>query len=391
MRNPFKKREKQNSWAYFIRNADEFLPLGYTSLQNSDEIKRCVKVIADYVSNMTIMLMENTTKAGDVRIYNSLARFMDIEPNKNMTRKPFIKYLVNSMYMYGNAVCVPEFTADGRLGSLTPLEAGNVTYQDDGNGSYKLNYAGVTFTPDEVIHCVLWPNKYKPYKGVDCADSLQNTILNISQANATKRGFLKSEWKPSLVVSVSADSEELMETGLREKILKSYTDTARSGDPWLIPAGEIDVKEVKPLSLKDLAIQEGLTLDIKSVAADLGVPDHLVGVGEFKKDAQRNFIGTTIMFVATTIQQELTRKLIYNPAWHFKFNPKSLLQYSPEEKIKVVSGLGGMGAMTRNEARSEFDYSPSDDPAMDEFQMLENYVPIDKLGDQKKLKGDDDE
>lgn len=394
MNNPFKKTKKRSksTLAYWLRDSDDEFLIGYRSLRQCDEIKRGAKIIADHVSNMSIMLMENTKKAGDMRLYNSLARFMDIEPNKNMTRKNFIKQIVLDIYLEGNAVCVPEFKSDGKLGNLNLLQASRLYFQDDyTNNSYKIIYNGQTLFPDEVVHCYLWPDRNKPYKGVDCADSLANTIQNLAQENATKKGFLKSEWKPSLVVSVSADAEELINTDLREKILKSYTGTSKRGEPWLIPAGEMDVKEVRPLSLNDLAIQDGIKLDIQCVAADLGIPPYLIGIGEFKKEAQRNFVGTTIMFTATSIQQELTRKLIYNPDWHFKFNPKSLLQYSPDEKTKFVKEMTALGAISRNEARSEFDYAPSDDPAMDEFQVLENYVPVDKLGDQKKLKGDDDD
>ena len=45
------------------------------------------------------------------------------------------------------------------------------------------------------------------------------------------------------------------------------------------------------------------------------------------------------------------------------------------------------GMLNRNEGRAEFDYSPVDDEAMNEYNVLENYIPVGKVGEQKKLKG----
>ena len=391
MKNPFRKKTR-SAIAYYVNDLDDSYIPGYTSFKDCDEVKRCVNIIADCVSNMTIMLMGNTSKAGDERIRNSLSRFLDIEPCKYMTRKTFVKQIVNDLYFNGNAVVLPEYGPDGYLTNLQPLVADRLSFVGDvNNTSYKILYNGITLMPDEVLHFVLRPHRTMPYKGVDCAYSLTNTIKNLAQANKTKTGFLRSEWKPSLIISVSADIEDLRDPEKREKILGSYLDTTKAGDPWLIPAGEIDVKEIRPLTLNDLAIQDGINLDITSIAADLGVPSFLVGIGDYNQEQYNNFVGTTVMFVATVLQQELTKKIIYNPAWHVKFNNKSLMQYKPSEKIKMTEPLIKLGVVSRNEGRAEFDYSPVDNPAMDEFEVLENFIPIDRLGDQLKLKGEEDE
>ena len=141
----------------------------------------------------------------------------------------------------------------------------------------------------------------------------------------------------------------------------------------------------KPLTLNDLAIQDSIELDIKSIASAYGVPPFMVGVGTFNKDEYNNFISTTIMSIATEIQQEMTIKLLYSPDLYFKFNQKSLMQYQLSEKMSFVKDMIGGGMLNRNEGRTEFDYSPVDNSAMNEYNVLENYIPVDRLGDQKKL------
>ena len=52
----------------------------------------------------------------------------------------------------------------------------------------------------------------------------------------------------------------------------------------MIPAEQVDVKEVKPLTLSDLALADFVKLDKQTVASLLGVPPFVLGVGEYKKD-----------------------------------------------------------------------------------------------------------
>ena len=61
--------------------------------------------------------------------------------------------------------------------------------------------------------------------------------------------------------------------------------------------------------------------------------------------------------------------------------------------IKTVASVFGQlrkqGVVTGNEVRDRVGMSPMD--GLDELVMLENYIPVDKLGDQKKLIQEDDE
>ena len=71
-------------------------PDGYVSIASSEEVRRCTHIIADTVSNMTLMLMKNGEN-GDERIKNELSKKLDIYPSKNMTRKTFIYGIVQEM------------------------------------------------------------------------------------------------------------------------------------------------------------------------------------------------------------------------------------------------------------------------------------------------------
>ena len=369
-------------WMTGSDNNEIILPQGYVPLEKNEEVRTCIHKIADMVSSMTIMLMENGDN-GDVRIRDELAKKIDVTPNNHMTRKNFIYKIVTDMLVRGNAVVYPE-TSNKLIENLVIWDMNKVHFEKTGN-SYAIRYGVSTFEPDEVLHFPCIPDDDNPFIGRGMISLIEGVITNLNQANATKSAFLKSKWKPSLILAVNSDISELQDLEYRKNILGSYTKTTEVGEPWLIPAGEITATTVKPLTLHDLAIQDSITLDKKVIASSIGIPPFMVGVGDFNKDAYNNFISTTIMPIAMIIQQELTKKLLTSGKRYFKFNPKSLMQYDLSEKISFVKEMVGGGMLNRNEGRNEFDYAPVDDKGMNEYNVLENYIPVARLGDQKKL------
>ena len=383
--------------AVWLRDlSGSILPEGYTPLSKNEDVLQCADKIADLVSSMTIMLMSNG-KDGDYRIKNELSKKVDINPCRGMDRKNFIYSIARDMVLCGNSVAVPEYRADGYLDNIELLQSTSCSFHSTADGSgYYILYKGIKLYPDEVLHFVLNPSQNCPFCGDGYKHIISRTVKNLLQANATKNTFLQSKWQPSLIISVESDAEELSDPETRRALLGSYRDESEKGEPWLIPAGEIKVESIKPLTLNDLAIQDSISLDKRVLASAMGIPPFMVGIGEFNRDAYNNFVATRIMSVAQIIQQQLTSKLLYSPDLYFKMNPKSLMQYSLDEHMNFVKNMMTTGMMNRNEGRQEFDYAPVDKPGMNDYIVLENYVPVDRVGDQKKLinnkkEGADDE
>jgi len=377
------KRHKKRS--VIINGADEdILFRSYTPLSKNEEVLKCAHKIADLVSDMTLMLLQNS-EHGDIRVYNGLSRKLDVFPNRLLSRKPFIYKIVSDMVCYGNSVVYPVIR-DGLIDDLELFDMERVNFQDINNGeNYRISYKGKIYPPEEVLHFVLIPSEDRPYLGEGFAPQLKETIENLGQANKTKSAFLKSKWKPSLIISVASDAEEMRDPEKREIIRESYVSDTELGKPWLIPAEEVKVSAVRPLTLNDLKVSESIELDKKVIAATFGVPSFLVGVGAFNKDEYNTFISTVIYSYGMIIQQELTRKLLFREDWYFKFNARSLLQYSLTEKTSHITELMKNGMLSRNEGRNEFDYSPVDNEGMNEYVILENFIPVAKVGEQEKL------
>lgn len=385
MRNPFKKRSKSSIGILIDQDEKGLCVPGYTSLDRNPEIMTACRSIAELIGTITIHLMMNTPD-GDVRIENELSRMIDITPMPYMTRKAWMESIVMNMLLYGrgNAIVLPH-TRAGYLRKLEPIAADRVSFVPIGYSDYQVWIDGKAFRPDDVLHFTYNPDKLYLWKGQGINVSLKDIADNLKQAEATKKGFLQSKWKPSIIVKVDAMNDSFADPKKRQELLENYIETEGAGEPWVIPGEQIDVKEIRPLTLADLAISDTVEIDKKTVAAVIGVPPFLVGVGDYDQEAWNNFVRTKVRAIVTEIAQEMTRKLIISPDWYLRFNELSLLDWDLQTIANVYGELRKQGIVDGNEVRDRIGMGPRE--GLNELVMLENYIPADRLGDQNKLNG----
>ena len=387
MRIRAKPKQKRSQQFLITDDAFDLLTSGYTRLDQNPEIMTGCRRIAELIAGITIHLMENTEN-GDKRVINALSKKIDINPNSLMTRSTWMQSIIMNLLLYGNGNSVVNVsTKNGYLEELTPIPADLVSFVPMGS-SYLVDIGGQTFQPDEILHFVLNPDPYYMWMGRGLRVSLKDVADNLKQASKTEKGFMASP-KPSLIIKVDALTEEFANKEGRQKLLESYIDTSKQGTPWMIPAEQFAVEQVKPLSLSDLAISDMVQLDRRTVASILGVPPFLLGVGEYSQSAWNSFVNTTIKSIVTGIEQEMTRKLIDSPYWYVKFNVISLLDWDIRTLADVFGTLSDKGIVTGNEVSDRIGMSPLD--GLDELRILENYIPLDKIGKQKKLKGSEED
>lgn len=379
------RAEPQKRSSTFLCSVDAYNTLccaGYIKLSENPEIMAGVNKIADLVSSATIHLMENSEN-GDVRIKNQLSRKVDINPNRYMTRKTFISAIVRHLLLEGdgNAIVQPK-TMKGLIDDLIIIPPGQYSLIPDNYG-YQIMIGNANYEPENICHVVINPDPMYPWMGTGYRTTLREVAKTLKQASKTKEGFMESKWNPSIIVKVDGLTEEFAKKEGRKKLLEQYIETSEAGEPWMIPAEQFDIKEVRPLSLNDIALPDSVKLDKRTVAAILDIPSYLVGEGEFDQDEWNNFINTRIRGICSAIEQAFTKCLLINPNWYFRFNPRSLYSYDIEKLSRVGDDNYTRGIMTGNEVRDWLGLSPRD--GLDELVILENYIPVGMISEQKKL------
>lgn len=372
---------KKGYLAYWLKDGDICCP-GYTRLDRVPEIVTACRKIAALIGSTTIYLMANTDD-GDQRIINALSRTIDIEPMPTMTRSAWMESIVMTLLLYGqgNAVVVPH-TWEGYLQSLEPISAQRVSFLPEGYRDYKIVIDGKARRPDSVLHFTYNPDPVYLWKGQGVTVTLRDIAANLTQAAHTERAFMASEFKPSVIVKVDALTEEFSSPAGRQKLIDSYINPSEPGAPWIIPAEQFDIQQIKPLTLADLAINDSVIINKKAVAAILGVPAFVVGAGDYNRDEWNAFIQSTIMPLCKAIASEMTKKLIIRPEWYLSFNVWSLIDYDLKTTSDVLLAGADRGYICGDEWRDRMHMSPA---GLKEYKILENYIPYDMSGNQKKL------
>lgn len=387
---PLKKRTITNAPMGFLvsDNAYERLCINeYTSLDKCPEVLTCVRCIAEAIAMMTIHIYENT-EHGDKRIVNELSRKIDINPCSYLTRKQWIEFVLHTMLLHGdgNAVVMVN-TSNGRLDDMDPLSATEVSFNPDGR-SYKILVDGIPFDPDEVMHFTYVPDPVYPWLGRGIRIALKDITTLVQQGRRTEKAYMERP-KPSIIIKVDSMVEKFKKAEGRRDFAREYLDTTEEGQPWIIPAEQFTIEQIKPLSLVDLAINDNMKINKEAIAAMFGVPAFILGVGAYNQQEWNKFVNTTIKSICIGLQQEMTKKLIISEKWYIKFNYMSLLDWDLTTIENVFGKLSDRGFVTGNEIRDKVGMSPLD--GLDEPRVLENYIPYDMAGQQKKLvQGGDD-
>ena len=377
------KKTQESQVIALMNDLNNFIPKGYTKLSKCPEVIMAVDRIADLVSNMTIHLMQNTEN-GDQRIKNGLSRKVDINPLKNVTKKTWLKAVVRCLLLEGdgNAVVKPVIKND-LIEDLIVVPASDfsINLGKDFEDDYTIQIKNKKYNPDDLIHFVLNPDPQNIHKGKSYRVPLRQLVDSLKSADDITKEFMNGRIMPSVIIKFNGDFKALEER--RESIKRAYFQ--QDDNLCIIPNAMFDFEQVKPLSLNDIALTDTVLQNKKTLAGLLGVPAFFVGAGDYNADEYNAFIREKIASIAKVIEQTLTQKLLLSPDYYFKFNIRSLYNYDLKTTESVGADLYRNGIITGNEVRDWMGLSPKD--GLDELVILENYIPVEDVGNQKKLDG----
>ena len=371
-------------------------PAGYTRLLDAPEVAACVDRICAIIASATIHQMENSKK-GDRRIRDQLSRFIDVTPWAPMgTRANWMSWVVATMLTTGNgeAFVLPHYRKEGEqvlIDGLEPMPG--ATAIKDEKTVYKVRWRNAVYEPDDVVFFRLFADLDEPWRGRGYKVKASDIAASLKQTGELKDTLSSPKYKPPVLVAVHSDAD-ISNPKKRDEFIEKYLENSEAGKPWVFASDLLEVKQLKPLTLADLAIKDTVELDKRTVASIFGVPPFLLGLGGYNEAEYNGFIRTVVVHICRVIEQTLTSSLLISPNRYFRFNRRHLYAYDLKTLIDMDLAMADRGYLNGDEVREDAFRDPA---GLTEYKVLENYIPYDQSGNQQKLvpnsgtdlKGDD--
>jgi HK97 family phage portal protein len=272
--------------ALFAQGRARWTPRDYAALAREGYQKnaiayRCVRLIAEAVAGLPLVLMDGARELDKHPLLDLLAR-----PNPRETRAGLLEKAAGFLLVAGNAYLelVSVAGAPRELHALRPDRMKLVPGAEGWPEAYEYSVAGRTVrfdmreTPPPILHLALFhplDDHYglSPLEAAGCALDVHNA------ASAWNKALLDNAARPSgaLVYSAAGGnlSEEQFER-LRTELDENYRGARNAGRPLLLEGG-LDWKSLS-LSPRDMDFIAAKHSSARDIALAFGVPPMLLGI-----------------------------------------------------------------------------------------------------------------
>ena len=341
-------------------------------------VKRCVGIIADNISVMTLKLYESTATDGRVRIFEDAAVKVLENPNTYQTSFDFRNYMGISLAYRGNAYAWIKRNEFYEPIELHPLNPDKCTFDASEMGVVNFRVNGVLIDYNDILHLKVFCSD-NPYRGKSPiqqhAETLGITLAATnSQARIYKSGVLK------FFIKSDRKIEEAALPGLKT----SLTDVIDGQDlSAVLPMG-VQLEKIS-MTPQEAQFIESKRYNDEEIARIFGVPASMIGAGSSggKSSTEQEFqyfYQSTLLAYSVNIEQAFKKKLIKEvdqARRYFKFSYNSLMRATAQERANYYNqGIRG-GWLTPNEARIYEDMKT--EQGLDEFYVEMNLMPATKM------------
>ena len=360
------------TWTYHSFNSDIVM---------LDIIAASIDALARNIGKIelkSIRRVENNASITDATA--DVARVLK-NPNPYMTSYDFLYKVASLYYISNNAFIWPEYSKDGQLIALWPINYKSFQLKRTGNGTliaqFQLNYyQNYTIPYSQLIHL---RNRYTTD---DLFGDSNDALTPIAElANAQNQGIINGIKNSALIrgilKSVNVIKEEDM-VRARDQFVQDNLSAANSGGVMVID-GKFDYQNIES---KPYNIDADTLKEVKErVYSYFGVNDEFIQ-NKFTSEQYEAVYEGRIEPFAMMISQAFTAKL-YTPRERGFGNEveanMAKLKYQPTTVItRVIAATNQLGLFTRDEYREMLGYEPlGPDRGGDEIMIAVNNMEAD--------------
>ncbi len=384
------KTEKRNFLNYALSQVDNTVSVTPQTALTFSAVYAAVRVISETISQLPLNYYIKTETGREKYTESPLFTLLHDEPNNIQTKYVFFETFLNTLLLYGNAYAHISRDERGRPTALNLIHPDDVNiFIVDGGLVYEIKERG-RYDASDIIHV---------------PDMTSDGIVGISRIQYAKNnialGLAAQDYGKSLAESGGRISGVLEHPGqlgadamqnLRDHWQRTYHTGQKTSFKTAVLEEGMSYKpiQLRPDEMAYLATRKFSILEISRI---FRVSPHLLGDLERAtfsniEHQSQEFITHTINPIATKLEQEFNKKLIFENdkgRTYFEFNTTALLRADAKARSEYYAKLFSVGAISPNEIRQRENMNDSEDGF--KYYVPMNFISTDKNNNNETGKG----
>lgn len=328
-------------------------------------VYRCTEVISDSVAQLPLEPYRIDSDGCKIKFtshptYNLLNR----EPNKNMSKFTFLKTMVVSMLLTGNAYALIDRDEKGNAKALYYIPTELVTILKPQNITDTISYSitGMKSVVEDcnMIHILNFTSD--GYEGVSTLTYARKTLGLAMDAEANAEGFFKGGANVAGILKSNAPLTTKQKESLKSSWNSAFNGNTGTPNGVAVLDADLDFQAVT-VNPSDAQLLETRQFNVIDICRFFGVSP--VKAFDLTKSSYNTIEQMQLAFLTDTLQPllekfegEFQRKL-YKPSEKdnvvVRFSTAPLLRADKQSQANYYNTLFQMGVMTINEIRQELD------------------------------------
>ena len=328
-------------------------------------VYRCTEVISDSVAQLPLEPYRIDSDGCKIKFtshptYNLLNR----EPNKNMSKFTFLKTMVVSMLLTGNAYALIDRDEKGNAKALYYIPTELVTILKPQNITDTISYSitGMKNVVEDcnMIHILNFTSD--GYEGVSTLTYARKTLGLAMDAEANAEGFFKGGANVAGILKSNAPLTTKQKESLKSSWNSAFNGNNGTPNGVAVLDADLDFQAVT-VNPSDAQLLETRQFNVIDICRFFGVSP--VKAFDLTKSSYNTIEQMQLAFLTDTLQPllekfegEFQRKL-YKPSEKdnvvVRFSTAPLLRADKQSQANYYNTLFQMGVMTINEIRQELD------------------------------------
>lgn len=334
-------------------------------------VYRCVEVISDSIAQLPLEPYKTDSKGYKVKFTaHPTYHILNCEPNQNMTKYTFMKVMVRSMLLSGNAFAFIERDERGNCLALHYLPSDMVTIKKPLNVKDTIKYSVVGFSGDieacNMIHILNYT--IDGYEGISTLANARNTLMLASDAEANAEGFFKGGANVGGILKVNSPMTDDQKLQMKQSWNNAFSSVSGTPNGVAVLDADVDYQAVT-VNPTDSQLLETRQFNVIDICRFFGVSP--VKAFDLSKSSYNTIEQMQIAFLTDTLQpllkkfEEEFNKKLFKPSEKdtidIRFSTAPLLRADKQSLANYYNTLFQIGVITPNEIRKELDLPQLED------------------------------